>query len=151
MRRLLIATTLCAGTSIGSACLAAEAPVLEPGQYEVTVRLELPHLENATSARLARICVTGGTRSAHGLAVLSDNNPLARCPAGNLREDGGTLSFDIVCPGGNAAIGSAKFTIRAQSFEGAIAMKMGGKNMTMTERQSGRRVGDCNHAVLPPS
>jgi hypothetical protein len=152
MKKLMVATVLCAGTAISGACLGAEtAAALEPGEYEVSVRLELPHLENAAAAKLVRICVSGGDGSAHGLMALSDNNPLSRCPASNIREDGGTLSFDIVCPGGNAAIGSAKFATRAQGFEGAIAMKMGGKNMTMTEHQSGRRMGDCNHASSPPS
>jgi len=151
MKRLLIAIGLCAGTSISSACLGAKAAALEPGEYEVRVRLELPHLENTAATKLARICVNGGYSSAPGLVVLSDNNPLTRCPASNIRENGGILSFDIVCPGVNAALGSAKFTIHAQGFEGAIAMKMGGKNMTMTERQSGRRVGNCNRAALPPS
>jgi hypothetical protein len=151
MKQLLIATALCAGASLSSACLGVEATALEPGEYEVTVQLELPHIEKAAATKLARICVTGANGSARGLAVLSDNNPLTQCPASSIREDHGTLSFEIVCPGGNAAIGSAKFRLHAQGFEGAIAMKMGGKNMTMTEHQSGRRVGKCNPAAFPPS
>lgn len=51
--------------------------------------------------------------------------------------------FDIVCPGRNAASGSAIYRLAAESFEGRISMKMGGKNMTMFERQVGRRIGDC--------
>jgi hypothetical protein len=151
MKKLLIAAALCAGTPIGSACLGVDPAALEPGEYEVRVQLELPHIEKAAAAKLARICVTGGDGGAHGLVVLSDNNPLTRCPASSVREDQGTLSFEIVCPGGNAAIGSARFSIHAQGFEGAITMKMGGKNMTMTEHQSGRRVGKCNPAAFPPS
>jgi hypothetical protein len=150
MKRLLIATALCVGASISSARPGAEAPALEPGEYEVRVRLELPHLENTAATKLARICLTGDNSSAHSLVALSDNNPLSRCPASNIREDGGTLSFEIVCPGRNAAIGWAKFAIQTHGFEGAIAMKMGGKNMTMTEHQSGRRVGNCDHAAIPP-
>lgn len=125
--------------------------VLEPGEYAVSVRLELPHLEDMAAIKLARICMTGGEGGTHGLVVLSDNDPARSLPASNIHEDGGILSFDIVCPGGNAAIGSAKYTMRGQGFDGAIAMKMGGKNMTMTERQSGRRIGSCSPAKLAPS
>jgi hypothetical protein len=35
------------------------------------------------------------------------------------------------------------------AFEGRIAMVMGGKNMTMTEVQSGRRVGGCDLSSPP--
>jgi hypothetical protein len=60
-----------------------------------------------------------------------------------VRRDGDTLTYDIVCAGSDAPVGAAKYTLRAESFEGAIVVKMGGKNMTMIERQSGRRVGGC--------
>jgi hypothetical protein len=33
-------------------------------------------------------------------------------------------------------------------FSGNVAMVMGAKNMTMTEVQRARRVGDCGPAVL---
>ena len=105
MQRLLSATIFCACASISGAGFCADVPVLEPGEYEVSVRLELPHLEDMAAIKLARICMTGGEGGTHGLVVLSDNNPLAHCPASNIHEDGGILSFDIVCPGGNAAPG----------------------------------------------
>jgi hypothetical protein len=112
------------------------------GSYEVEVRLELPHLEDWAVKKLATVCIVedGGSR---GLAVLSGNNPLARCPASNIRQDGDTLTFDIICEGRNAAKASAKFLLMPEGFRGRIAMVMGGKNMTMTETQIGRRIGTC--------
>jgi hypothetical protein len=70
-------------------------------------------------------------------------------PLPHIRQAGDTLTFDLVCEGHNQAIASAKYTLAAQRFDGAIAMKMGGKNMTMTERQSGHRVGACKAAEPP--
>jgi hypothetical protein len=151
MKKILSAAVFCAAAFMSGRGLGAGPPAAEPGEYEVSVRLELPHLEDMATTKLARICVTGGEGGTHGLAVLGGNNPLARCPASNIHEDGGVLTFDIVCPGGNAATGSAKYTLRAQGFDGAIAMKMGGKNMTMTERQLGRRIGSCDPVKLAPS
>lgn len=135
----------------GALSVATAAAALEPGQYEVSVRLELPHVEDMGAHKVARICVTGGDGGSHGLVVLSDNNPLALCPASDVRESGGTLTFEIVCPGANAAVGSASYALRAHDFDGVIAMKMGGKNMTMTERQSGHRAGGCEAAGPPPN
>ena len=79
----------------------------------------------------------------HGLTALSENNPLAHCPVVNVRQEGAALSFDIVCPGGNAAVATAKYHLTEQTFDGRISMKLGGKNMTMTETQSGHRTGAC--------
>ena len=125
---------------------------LARGTYEVAVRLELPHVEDMGASKVATICVSaladGGN---HGLVVLSENNPLAHCPASNVREEGDTLTFDIICPGGNAAIASAKYTLGAHRFDGRISMKMGGKNMTMTETQAGHRTGDCSPSTAPRS
>lgn len=136
-----------------SACLAfilAAAPLcqvragedlLVAGQYSVDVRLELPHVEDLNMKKTAAICVTpDGSR---GLTVLGDNNPLSRCPASNVRQDGSVLTFDIVCEGTNAARASASYTLAGEAFRGRITMRMGGKNMTMSETQAGRRVGAC--------
>ncbi|MBO0763505.1 MAG: DUF3617 family protein [Hyphomicrobiaceae bacterium] len=121
-----------------------DTTLLQAGEYEVRVRLELPHLEDMGAAtKVDSICVTDGKVGTRGLLALSDGNPLRKCPASNVRQDGPTLTFDIVCPGSDAAAGAARFTLDTERFEGVIAVKMGGKNMTMIERQSGHRVGKC--------
>jgi Protein of unknown function (DUF3617) len=130
-------------TVTSTICVVSEAAALDPGEYEVSVRLDLPHVDDLTAVKTTRVCVTAGGNDTHGLTVLSDNNPLGGCAASNIRDDGGTLLFDIACPGRNAATGSAQYALRAQDFDGVITMKMGGKNMTMTERQRGRRTGSC--------
>jgi hypothetical protein len=122
----------------------ARGLLLTPGSYDVTVSLELPNLDDTTSKRIATLCVTSPDAAPdRGLAVLSTNNPLATCPISNIQEHGDTLTFDVTCPGINSAIASASYTLTADAFHGRITMKMGGKNMTMTEVQSGRRIGDC--------
>jgi hypothetical protein len=120
-------------------------PTLQKGTYEVAVRLVLPHLEdNLRAEKTATICISGtGDTGTRGLVVLSDNTPFARCPISNVVYNGDILTFDIVCQGANAARASATYTLASQQFRGRIAMKMDGKNMTMTETQFGRRVGDC--------
>lgn len=131
---------------LAGALLAAAAPALgqdapQAGAYEVRYRLELPHIESHDDMT-ATVCLAepGG---AGGFPVLSANNPLGHCPVQNVRGEGGTVAFDIVCPGGNAAKAYALFDVKRDAFEGRIAMNMGGKNMTMTEVQRGKRVGEC--------
>jgi len=104
--------------------------------------LTLPHVEAAAVLKTTKICITdGGT---HGLIVLSDNNELARCPASNIRESGNELTFDLVCEGHNRAVAWAKYRLSPDGFIGTVDMKMGHKNMTLTERQRGKRIGVCS-------
>lgn len=124
--------------------------LLQGGSYEVTFRLELPHVETWAVDKTTTICVpNAGAASAVALPVLSGNNPLAKCPAGNIERNGATLRFDIVCDGRNAAKARAVYALMPRGFKGRIAMVMGAKNMTMTEVQVGRRVGSCDLASAP--
>lgn len=123
----------------------ADATVrLRPGAYEVQTKLELPHVEDAGAQKSSMVCITGsGTR---GIGVLSENNPLVRCPASNIKQAEDILTFDLICEGHNQAVASARFQLSQDRFTGAFDMKMGGKNMTMTERQTGHRIGNCDAA-----
>lgn len=119
--------------------------VLESGEYEVEMRLELPHVEDmGVQKKTAKVCITDS--ESHGIMVLSENNPLVRCPVSNVRQTADELTFDLVCEGHNQAVAWARFRLWHDRFAGAFDMKMGGKNMTMTERQNGRRIGACKDA-----
>jgi len=117
------------------------------GSYEVTARLELPHVERWAVDKIAIICIPS-VRSGGEIPVpvLSANNPFAKCTAANLVIDGATLQYDIVCPGRGAAKAHATYSLSPDRFSGHVAMVMGAKNMTMTEVQRARRVGDCGTA-----
>jgi hypothetical protein len=112
------------------------------GMYEITVRLELPHVERWAVDQTATICLPTA-KSGIPVPVLSANNPFAKCAATNLATDGATLQYDIVCPGRGAAKAHAIYTLAEDTFAGRVTMVMGAKNMTMTELQHGRRRGDC--------
>ncbi|MDR4308236.1 DUF3617 family protein [Chelatococcus sambhunathii] len=131
-------TALSTAALCACAASASAQENIPSGAYEVTYSLELPHVA-PTQSNTAKVCVTEN----HAFPVLSANNPLARCPASDIRRQGREVSFRIVCAGPNAAKADALFDLRDDGFDGRIAMNMGGKNMTMTEVQHGRRVGDC--------
>lgn len=142
--------TGCVAALLWAGPAAAEPAALQGGAYEVEVRLELPHLEDAAPVKTARICLAAQPGSDnHGISVLSDNNPLARCPMTNVSEEAGRIRFDIVCEGKNAARARASYVLAPERFQGRIVMQMGGKNMTMTEVQAGRRVGPCDAGRAP--
>lgn len=126
------------GFWIGAGVLVTTAAGPVPGLYEVAVRLELPHVA-ASPETWVRLCLGADFVP----RVLSGNNPLAACPVADLARDAAGVRFTIRCPGGNAARAEGAFVTGPDTFRGRIAMTMGGKNMTMTEVQDGRRLGPC--------
>ena len=119
------------------------------GSYEITARLELPHLERWGVDKTTIICLPSLRAGDEiPIPVLSANNPFAKCTAANLMADGSRLEYDIVCHERGAAKGHAVYQLSANAFTGRIAMVMGAKNMTMTELQHARRIGECSPAKL---
>jgi len=162
---LLGATTLAAWSLWACAAMTASAILtqsmgrvaadpllsLSGGLYEVTSRLELPHLERWAIDKKTRICLFSHEENdAIPLPVLSGNNPFAKCSAANLTTDNGTFQYDIVCLGRDAAKAHAIYELGPDKFTGRIAMVMGAKNMTMTEVQHAKRVGGCQPALGSP-
>ena len=100
MRHALPAKAPCGLALLPAGSTAAKPVRPESGAYEIEVRLELPHLEDMARAKTVRVCLTeGSTAAERGIAVLSDNIPLARCPVSNLRWDRSVLTFDIAGEG----------------------------------------------------
>jgi len=114
------------------------------GSYELTARLELPHLERWGVDKTTLICLSNSRGPDEiPVPVVSANNPFAKCSAINLRADDSKLEYDIVCPERGSARGHAVYKVSPDAFTGRIAMVMGAKNMTMTEVQHARQVGEC--------
>jgi hypothetical protein len=127
----------------------AEWRLPQGGSYEITARLELPHLERWSVDKKTIVCLPNFRRGDEiPIPVVSTNNPFAKCTASNLTANSPKLEYDIVCPGRGAAKGHATYILSFETFSGRVAMVMGGKNMTMTEVQQARRIGDCDPAAL---
>jgi len=122
---------------------------LRPGAYRVEVRLELPNVLSWSPQKVTTICLPADEDAAP-FPVLSANNPLADCAVNAIRRDGARLTFNLACAGRGAAVAWASYSLKPEEFRGRIAMVMGGKNMTMTEVQFGRRVGKCDASAPQP-
>jgi hypothetical protein len=119
------------------------------GSYEITARLELPHLERWGVDKTTIICLSNSRNPDEiPVPVVSANNPFAKCSATNFVADGSKLEYDIVCRERGSARGHAVYELSTDAFSGRIAMVMGAKNMTMTEVQRARRIGECSPAKL---
>src|SRR5262245_17236771 len=117
---------------------------LEAGAYRIRYRLELPHVERWSVEKTDAACLAGPPAAGRTqLPILSANMPFKGCTIKALHATGKVLEYDIGCPGRGAAKAHAVYTLSVGGFEARIFMTMGGKNMTMTEVQQGRRLGTC--------
>ena len=121
----------------------AADPLLTPGLYRVEVRISLPNVQDTAAPVVLTRCVTpGDLQSGQAFFVLSDN-PLKNCDLLDYEVTADTAVYRITCPGPNRGSAVAVFDTTGISYRGTIKMNMGAKNMTMSETQVGRRVGDC--------
>ena len=135
---------LCLVACCGFAVVGAAETVLQPGLYEVTFTLELPNvIATGIGPGTLRRCVTpDDLRTGNAFGVLGDN-PIRACPLKHYDISTDRAQYRIECPGPNTPSATGAFELTATSYRGVINMNMGGKNMTMSERQRGRRVGAC--------
>lgn len=127
---------------LAAASLAAD-PALQPGLYQVEVRIALPNVAyTAPPIVLTRCIEPDDLVSGQAFAVLSDN-PLRQCAMADYQASASAVRYRIECAGPNRGSASAAFDIRPSSYRGVISMNMGGKNMTLSETQTGTRIGAC--------
>jgi hypothetical protein len=127
----------------------ADGQLPQGGSYELTARLELPHLERWAVDKKTIICVPNSLKDDKlPIPIVSANNPFTQCSSANVAAEFPKLEYDIVCPGRGAAKGHAIYLLSGDNFSGRVAMVLGAKNMTMTEVQEARRIGACGPGVL---
>jgi hypothetical protein len=131
------------GTVIMLCCNALRAaPAVEPGAYEVTASIEMPHLEE--NLRYAT------TRERHCLPTDDDFAfffPILRHPS---LEGCRVARHLLVCANPEVASGAVRLEHAPGRLSGVLEIKMGGKNMTFAQRMEAVRRGPCDTGVKPP-
>ena len=120
---------------LGSAALAHDIP---PGLYAIEYRLEMPHLERYAVTNRVERC-TDGER----LPVISAKGAFASCTLEDRINEPSRLRYSLTCPGASTARAFAEYKPAPDGFTGRIFVKLGAKNMTLTEVQRGIRLGAC--------
>ena len=140
-----LSLTIVLGLAVQVQPTCADGRLPQGGSYELTARLELPHLERWAVDKKTIICLPTSLNNGDlPIPIVSANNPFAQCSSANVAAQFSKLEYDIVCPGRGAAKGHAIYILSDDTFSGRVAMVLGAKNMTMTEVQQGRRIGNCN-------
>ena len=122
---------------------AATPVAIPPGEYDLTTQTVLPHLEEALryATTRARQCLRQPDASA--LFPLLRHPAFAGCSLVPAAQAGEGLQFILRCANPEAASGSAVFVADAGQLSAVLEVKMGGKNMTLSQRLTAPRVGPC--------
>lgn len=137
----------CTASCLGALLLWAAAwgseQLVRPGSYDITARTVMPHLEESL-----RYTVTQERRCLSN-RDLPDVFPVLRypslegCKLGNERRRGEDIRYALVCENPEVATGIARLSATRGRIVGVLEIKMGGKNMTFSQRVEATRRGDC--------
>lgn len=111
-----------------------------PGQYEITSKVEMPGMPSPMPPQTMTHCLTEQDPVPNQDASNQD------CNITDLVTKGNTISWKMECSQqGQKMESNGQMTYDGDSFEGIIKTKMGsqGGNMTITTIISGKRIGDC--------
>jgi hypothetical protein len=132
------------------ACAAASLSASEtmPARlYEVVTETSMPHLEENLRYAVTREnrCLAGEDL-ATAFPVLKSAS-LADCKLRHQGRRDDEVSFVLVCEGGHGTTGSANWRVGERSMVGTLSVKLGGKNMTFSQRLTAKPLGQCPAAA----
>jgi len=117
--------------------------------YEIVTETAMPHLEE--NLRYA---------TTHEQRCLDENElwtsftilqyaALKDCRLEQERRQEDAVSYALVCEGGHGTTGRATWQLRRAHSIGTLNVKLGGKNMTFSQRVTATALGACSHAISP--
>jgi hypothetical protein len=134
---------LAAAASLLCAAAWASGEAVAPGTYEITAQVVMPHLEEnlryATTRE--RRCLRGDELAS--VFPILRHQSLEGCKLGAETRSGGTIRYVLACASPQVATGAARLDAAAGRITGTLEIKMGGKNMTFSQRIEALRQGDC--------
>jgi hypothetical protein len=137
-RRLLSSLLAAMSLSANAAVVALTA-----GEYDLTIETVLPHLEEALRYATIRTHQCLRQPDATSMFPLLRHQAFTGCSLVPDANAGDAVRFILQCKNPQAASGSAAFEVDAAHVSALLEVKMGGKNMTLSQRLYGPRVGSC--------
>ena len=114
----------------------------EAGRYRLASQLLMPHLdEMRRTSSASEACLA--PLAPEALFPVFAQYALGGCRLGYPKDSGDSVDYVLVCASARVASGTARLVRSDAGVVGTLAVKMGGKNMTFSQRVVAERVGDC--------
>jgi hypothetical protein len=131
---------------IGAAMLAAQGDAAETfpsGFYQVTTETTMPHLdENLRYATMRERRCLNDQKLSSAFPIMA-HNALAGCTLDHENREGEMISYVLSCGGGHGTTGAARWQLGTGEIRGTLDVRLGGKNMTFSQRVTARPLHEC--------
>lgn len=150
LRGLATALPLIVAMSFGPGLFAgerlAEAPPATasgPAWYRVRTETSMPNLEENLryATRIEERCVDPADLADQ--FWMTRDSALTDCVLEKTRQDAMTADYRLVCRGRHGAEGAARWAFDTNRMTGVLDLRLGGKNMTLSQRIVSERIGRC--------
>jgi hypothetical protein len=131
--------------ALWAGALSTQAATLDlaPGSYSVASQIVMPHLDAMRrEVETSRRCLSGATP--RELFSVFDQPALRGCDFAYPRATAQGVEYVLRCQSALVATGTLSLQRAGPDTVGLAAIKMGGKNMTFTQRVVARRLGACD-------
>jgi hypothetical protein len=114
-----------------------------PQLYELIIETTMPNLEQAIRYATERETRCLGRRDLASAFPILRHDALRGCRLDEKSRDRNGVSYVLVCDGGSGTTGAAHWEIERDRLAGRLDVKLGGKNMTFSQRITAGRRGPC--------
>ncbi len=120
------------------------ATAMQPGLYEIQIETNMPNMYNQEwEPTHVKECLTESDIKSGRAYRGPRGTQYSNCELLDYKNLNNKITYHSVCPGPNAPSGHGTFAYTDNMFKGTVNMQMGGKNMTMVQKYTARRVADC--------
>jgi len=142
---LLCATAILAAVLAGGrAANAADHPNVQPGNWEITVSMEMPGMPPRPAMTSNRCIKPDHVKDSQSFADSMQERNRGKCKVSDLKLESDKLSYSFACDSG--ATGTSEILFGGTTYEGTNKMTVPGHGngpMTITQHIKGKRIGDC--------
>ena len=130
-------------------CAALFAQGRRDGQWEITMKMEMPGMPMAMPPIVTTKCITPA-EAADPLKAMPQGGrggrgPEPKCTTSDYKMEGNKATWAMKCEGAMAMTGTGEITYSENAYTGLMKMDMGG-GRGMTMNYSGKRLGECPKA-----
>ncbi len=133
------------GLAVPALCT-ADALAIRPGEWEVTVQMNMPGMPVQMPPQTTTYCLTEEQARDPKRAMEKLNESGSNCRMKNFEQSGNSANWTVECTGPQAAQAEGNMTFNGRdAYQGSMQMTVNGPQgpMVMTHTMRGRRVGDC--------
>jgi hypothetical protein len=150
MKLFKIALLVVVLASAAAAVFAQAGGPRRDGNWEVTIEMQMPNMPAGMSMPPMKTtqCVTKEDAADPNKAAPRGpqrGGPPPDCKVSDYKAEGNKVSYKMVCTGAQPMSGNAEFVYGTDSYTGTMTMNLerGGQGMAMTQKYTGKRLGDC--------